>query len=215
MERSDDNQCAKCDILIDANQKSISCSTCRLKFHTSCAKVSDAKYQILMEEDAGILWFCKACIRTTSNMLNHLANMKMRLDEVETQRLKDQEKVKSLSQRIVAIETTLKNIQSKKEEDLDSFKEMVGEMLEDFPQNALRRCQSTFDTTAQQVEDNCDTIQALENRISSVEAGQVDSYPQIASPAGARPGFERASPVGPVLSQSGQRTGFDWDCYRI
>ncbi len=31
---------------------------------------------------------------------------------------------------------------------------------------------------------------------------------QIASPAGPRPGFERASPVCPVLAQSGQSTGF-------
>ncbi len=176
MERSDDSQCAKCDIPIDINQKSIDCATCRLKFHTSCAKVSDAKYEILMEEDAGILWFCKACIRTTSNMLHHLANMKIRLDEVETQRLKDQEEIKSLSQKLVDVETALKNIQSKKEEDLDSFKEMVGDMLDDFPQNALNRCQSTFDITAQQVEDNCDAIHALENRISSVEAVQVDGY---------------------------------------
>ncbi len=29
--------------------------------------------------------------------------------------------------------------------------------------------------------------------------------PQIASPAGVRAGFERASPVFPVLAQSGQR----------
>ena len=36
--------------------------------------------------------------------------------------------------------------------------------------------------------------------------------PQIASLAGASVGFERASPVCPVLAQSGQRAGFGRAC---
>ena len=157
------------DVPIDACQKSIACSTCRVKFHTSCVQVSDAKYEILKEEDTGILWFCKACIRTTSNMLQHLANMKIRLNEVEGQRLKDQEAIQSMSQRLADIKTTLTNIQSKKDEDLEFFREMVTEMLEEFPENTLMRCQSGFEETAKQVDDNCSAIQELSLRMNSIK----------------------------------------------
>ena len=171
MEESDDH-CGKCDIEFSASQRSIACSTCRLKFHTSCVRVSDAKYEILKEEDTGILWFCKSCIRTTSNMIHHLANMKIRLNEVEAQRVKDHEEIQSLSQKLADMEKTLSDIQSKKDEDLESFKEMVSEMLEDFPENTLMRCQSGFENTAKQIEDNCSAIQELELQMNCIKETQ-------------------------------------------
>ncbi len=168
-----EDQCGKCDIDISVTQRSVTCSTCSLKFHTRCVKVSDAKYEMLKEEDTGILWFCRSCIRTTSNMIQHLANMKIRLNEVEAQRLKDHEEIQSITQKLADIEKTLSVVQSEKDEDLNSLREMVGDMLEDFPQNALRSCQPGYEETAQQVDNNCAAIQALELRMESIDEFKV------------------------------------------
>ncbi len=43
--------CNKCDSSVERDQKHVSCSTCQLLFHTHCANISDAKYDVLNEKN--------------------------------------------------------------------------------------------------------------------------------------------------------------------
>lgn len=80
-----------------------------------------------------------------------------------------------MAQKLTNIETTLMDIQSKKDEELNSFKELVGDMLEHFPENTLMRCKSGFEEATQQVMENYEAIQNLEVRMSSIKEAQAVS----------------------------------------
>ncbi len=71
-----------CDKELTQGQLTITCATCTLQFHTQCQKITKGKLKII-QEDAGILWFCQACNKTTKNMISKMSQMELRLNNIE------------------------------------------------------------------------------------------------------------------------------------
>ncbi len=106
-------KCGKCDSNLKARQKAVQCSTCSTKFHTSCQDISDAKYEFLTSENNGIMWFCYICRKTTSGIINKLANIEIRLQKIETEREKQHTAVKDLNQLVHQLQEKCKAMEDK------------------------------------------------------------------------------------------------------
>ncbi len=59
----------------------VSCAACKLEFHTKCQGVSDLKHEVLFNTD-DVLWFCKSCRVTTSNVVSKLSQFELKFAEV-------------------------------------------------------------------------------------------------------------------------------------
>ncbi len=73
--------CSKCDKKIQGRQKKVSCAACKLEFHSKCQGVSDLKVEVLNETD-DVLWFCKSCRVTTSNVVSKLSQFEVKFAEI-------------------------------------------------------------------------------------------------------------------------------------
>ncbi len=118
MDPASADTCGKCDKTLKSEHKVISCFTCKQLFHSHCQGVSDAKYEFItnQNDNSGIVWFCKACKRTTSGMFQHIANLEIRLSTIETERQKEKHEM--------AVLQNLVNALNKK---IHSLEESVGE----------------------------------------------------------------------------------------
>ena len=74
-------ECCKCDKKIQGRQKKVCCAACKLEFHTKCQGVSDQKHEVLIDTD-DVLWFCKSCRVTTSNVVSKLSQFEMKFAEI-------------------------------------------------------------------------------------------------------------------------------------
>ncbi len=97
--------CGKCEAVIKKKDKSINCSICNIPFHPSCYQISDAKYDILKEDDS-LFWFCNSCRVVTVNIVNKLVNLERRFDAVEAENI-------SLKNNIATVEKKLETMQAK------------------------------------------------------------------------------------------------------
>ncbi len=73
--------CSKCDKKIQSRRKKICCAACRLEFHAKCQGVSDLKLEVLNDTD-DVLWFCKSCRVTTSNVVSKLSQFELKFAEI-------------------------------------------------------------------------------------------------------------------------------------
>ncbi len=161
--REEYNSCGHCDNTVESSEKSVTCSTCQISFHIRCAKVSEAKCDLLQQDDSGFMWFCKSCRRTTSKMLQHLMSMKLELKAIREERERD-------NAELLKMKVKLSDIEKKHSDDIQSFRELVTNMLDDVPQCDWMT--DHFDALAdstKQVELNCSSIQSLESRMKQVE----------------------------------------------
>ncbi len=123
--------CNKCDKEVRGRQKQISCTTCKLEYHTKCQGVSDEKYEFLIE-NSDVLWFCKSCKVVTANMVTKLSNFELRISAIETSLLSQQEANRILEEKILTLKGAEKTIQELtesmnqiKEKDMADLKEEV------------------------------------------------------------------------------------------
>ncbi len=106
-------KCGKCDACLKPRDKTVQCSTCSTRFHISCQDVSEAKHEFLAHESDGILWFCFICRKTTRGVVNQLANIEIRLQSVEAERRKDQDKIKGLNNLVQNLQKKCGELESK------------------------------------------------------------------------------------------------------
>ncbi len=79
--------CGKCEAVIKQKETSLNCSTCKIPFHTKCYQISDAKYQLLTENE-DLLWFCKSCRAVTANLVGKLVILERRCEDIESENTK-------------------------------------------------------------------------------------------------------------------------------
>ncbi len=146
MDSDNTDICGKCDNTFKKEHKAVSCFTCKQLFHIQCQGVSDTKYEFLsnQSDNSGIVWFCRACKRTTSGMFQHIANLEIRLKSIETERQKEkhemsvlQNLVNALNKKINSLDESVGDIQEQAEsngEQMDTIKDAVTCMLREVPQ---------------------------------------------------------------------------------
>ncbi len=161
------NLCGKCDVHVRRGDKLIQCTTCKLHFHKTCTTISDLKYEVLLEENPDVFWFCKACKQTTSTMLHHLVNMEQRLQTIEAEREKEskqatimQNLVNSLHNKIKGMENEITNLKQSQQEELRSIHEIVTKMLNEVPQS---------DCVSNKFEEIEDSVNDLSNKLEAIE----------------------------------------------
>ncbi len=128
--------CGKCDKRLMDEDKVVNCFTCKQLFHISCQGISEAKCELLSNEDS-IVWFCRTCQITTAGMFQHIVNLELRLKAIEEEREKEKHEmsvlrklVATFNQTINSIEETIVNVK----EENDTIQEAVTCMLSEIPQ---------------------------------------------------------------------------------
>ncbi len=138
-----DKNCGKCDAVLKLEDKAVTCFTCKQDFHTHCEHVSDDKHAILSDQNdgAGLVWFCRTCMRTTAGMLRHVANLEIRLNKIEAEREKDrhevsvlQNLVKALNKKVNSLEENVQQCTESNQGEIDTIKQAVTTMLNEVPQ---------------------------------------------------------------------------------
>ena len=125
--------CNKCEKNISRGQSAIECSTCTLKFHIQCQKISKAKYDALFkEEDDSILWFCESCRWVTKNLINKMSAMEKRLGTFEST-------LKSTSNDLKSVQK-LCNTLLEKNNHLDEEMRQLKEKMEDEKDKSEAQC---------------------------------------------------------------------------
>ena len=122
--------CAKCDKPIRERQKRIPCSTCQLEYHTRCQGMSDEKH---LMENSDIFWFCKSCRIITSNMINKMAALELRMSSIELSLTVQQEANQTLQDDMTnfkketkkIIDDLKKEVTMLKEETIENLKEEI------------------------------------------------------------------------------------------
>ncbi len=109
--------CGKCEESARAEDKVVSCFTCKQVFHINCQGVSLSKYEFLSNENDSIVWFCKTCRLTTAGMFQHVANLEVRLKAIEEERKKEKHElsvlrklVTTLNQKVNSVEDSIDNV---------------------------------------------------------------------------------------------------------
>ncbi len=168
-----DYVCGKCDDVLKKEDKIVTCFTCKQLFHIHCQGVSDAKYVFLSDQsdNSGVVWFCKTCQRTTRGMLQHIANLEVRLRTIEAERQKEKHEITVLQNLVNALNQKIKS----QEESLVGFQEIAesnGEqidttcMLNEIPQTTSIEARfSSIEDSLKQVSSTC--IPSIESRRSS------------------------------------------------
>ncbi len=108
-------ECGKCDANLRPSDKAVQCTTCSTKFHTACQNVSDAMFDLISDEteNGGIYWFCYICRKTTRGVFNTLANLEVRLQAIESEKGKDQNKLKDTSNKVEALQKSCQVLETK------------------------------------------------------------------------------------------------------
>ncbi len=132
--------CWKCEQELQTSQKTMTCSTCKLEFHIKCVNVSEAKHDFLSSEGCDLFWFCKPCKRTTASVINHVANMEIRIQKIESEREREQKNLASMQNLVEKLQDEVEQLQSsitQTETDckgqLESILFMVNQMLSEVP----------------------------------------------------------------------------------
>ncbi len=129
--------CGRCEEDFLNGDKAVCCSTCQLKFHIDCAHVSQAKFDILCEEDTDLFWYCRACKRTTANMIHTLAHLELRMKAIETERAAEKEELAVMKKEVETLKSKVKQLKestkSANQEELESIKHMVNQMFCELP----------------------------------------------------------------------------------
>ncbi len=169
--------CNKCDSPVERDQKHVSCSTCQLLFHTHCANISDAKYDVLNEKNSNIFWFCHACKITTKSMFNQLAQVLLELTEIKSERDQQKNEIATLSNLLRAFNDRMKKIEAETEvyaTNLESTHTMVRDMLAELPQvtsieEGFASIEDRFDQMSQHNSEDTRKQSDIEQRVFQIE----------------------------------------------
>ncbi len=114
--------CGKCDSLIKKRDKSISCSICNIPFHPVCYNISDAKYEVLTEDDS-LFWFCNSCRAVTVNIVNKLVNLERRFEAVESENTSLKSNMADMMKQLESVQTKNKLLEEKIAESIEISKQ--------------------------------------------------------------------------------------------
>ncbi len=174
---SSEEACWKCDQEILQNQKVMSCSTCKLRFHIRCVNVSEAKHEFLCNDGSDLLWFCKPCKQTTVSVINHVANLEIRIRKMESERVKEKETTTSLHNLVETLQIKVEELQHQVtltetacNEELEGINLMINQMLSEVPNSDT--LMSRFDNIEGHLE-KC-SCNYIESRVSQLELNQVN-----------------------------------------
>ncbi len=163
--------CGKCNVDLNSEDKAVTCFTCKQDFHIQCEHVSDAKHAVLSEqnEGSGIVWFCRACMRTTATMLSHVANLEIRLSAIEAEREKDKNEktvlkklVGALNKKLNSLEESVQKCVEDNQSELETIRGVVTTMLNEVPQT------TSIEERFSSIEDSLDKLSLIPSNNSKV-----------------------------------------------
>ncbi len=137
-------ECGKCDANLRRSDKTVRCTTCSTKFHTACQNVSDTMYELISDEteNGGIYWFCHICRKSTRGVFNTLANLEVRLQAIESEKGKDQNKLKDTSNKVEALqnfcqvlETEIQQLKENNEKTLQTVSNLRRDLFNEHDKN--------------------------------------------------------------------------------
>lgn len=78
-DKKDNETCGACKAVFRKKDKCLQCEMCELWYHASCENVSDAKFEIL--QDDNIHWYCTlSCNRVASKYLSNMAHIDAKIE---------------------------------------------------------------------------------------------------------------------------------------
>ena len=173
-------KCSKCDKQLKINDNSVECFTCKLVFHASCHHISDTKYEILCgAENEGIFWFCVSCRRTTRGLLQHLSNIAQRLKVIEDERESEKKEMSVLHRLLTTFNGKLFEVEENSnvaiqeiQEDLQSIRENVCDMLKEVPQVTMSSLETRFSNIEGKLAISIDSSDSVNTAKSSLHDTQ-------------------------------------------
>ena len=77
------NKCNSCKKNVTKDDKGVACEYCNQWYHSRCAEVSDALYELMSAQGEQIHWFCNACNGKAVDVIKLVQGMKERQDQIE------------------------------------------------------------------------------------------------------------------------------------
>jgi hypothetical protein len=108
---NDKSVCHDCNLEVKNNDKAIECDICKGWYHKECQEVSDALYQVLInEEQQQISWYCTSCQRGAKTITIQLLIMHERQDQFDNKLSVLENNQEALNNRVSEVEDAVAKV---------------------------------------------------------------------------------------------------------